>query len=56
MMHTKAMNSAVNEHKADDIKTFYYYKVCDSILELDITYNEEKLNIENEKEESKCCK
>ena len=39
--------------KFEDIKTFYYYKVCDSILELDISYNEDKVLAEQEKEESK---
>lgn len=49
----KAMNLANNEEKFEDIKTFYYYKVCDSILELDISYNEDKVLAEQEKEESK---
>lgn len=48
--YREAMNKALNDNNYDDIKTFYYYKVCDSIIELDLNYNEEK---EREKEESK---
>lgn len=47
----KAMQIAVNEEQYEDIKTFYYYKVCDSIIDLDIAYNEEKLNKDNNLEE-----
>ena len=32
----KAMNLANNEGDFTDIKNFYRYKVCDSIVELDI--------------------
>ena len=32
----KAMNKANNEGDYTDIKNFYHYKVCDSIVELDI--------------------
>ncbi len=32
----KAMNLAINESDYTDIKNFYRYKVCDSIVELDI--------------------
>ncbi len=32
----KAMNLAINEDDFTDIKNFYRYKVCDSIVELDI--------------------
>lgn len=49
----KAMQTAVNEGDLSAIKTFYYYKVCDSILELDIAYNEEKLNKDNFQNEQK---
>ena len=49
----KAMNLANNEGEFEKIKTFYYYKVCDSIIELDINYNEDKVIAEQEKEESK---
>ena len=43
----KAMNKANNENNFDDIKTFYYYKICDSIIDLDISYNEELYNKDN---------
>ena len=49
----KAMNLANNENNFENIKTFYYYKVCDSIIELDINYNEDKVLADQEKEESK---
>ena len=32
----KAMNKANNENDYTDIKNFYRYKICDSIIELDI--------------------
>ena len=32
----RAMNKAINEQDYTDIKTFYYYKICDSIYELGI--------------------
>lgn len=48
----RAMNLANNEGNYEYIKTFYYYKVCDSIIELDISYNEEKIS-ELEQSESK---
>lgn len=51
--YNEAINLANNEGIYDSIKTFYYYKVCDSILELDISYNEDKLITDQEKEESK---
>lgn len=51
--YTKAMHYGVNENNLEYIKTFYYYKVCDSIIELDINYNEDKILIEQEKEDSK---
>lgn len=51
--YTKAMHFGVNENNLEYIKTFYYYKVCDSIIELDINYNEDKKIAEQEKEESK---
>lgn len=44
----KAMSLAINEKKYDDIKNFYKYKICDSIVELDI--NERILK---DKEEAK---
>lgn len=40
--YTQAMHLAVNEQDFSYIKTFYYYKICDSIIELDINYNEDK--------------
>jgi len=51
--YTKAMHLGVNENNLEYIKTFYYYKVCDSIIELDINYNEDKVFAEQLKEESK---
>jgi len=51
--YNEAINLANNEKDFSKIKTFYYYKVCDSILELDISYNEDKVLAEQEKEESK---
>ena len=42
----KAMNKANNEKDYTDIKNFYKYKICDSIVELDI--NEQ---IKNDKEQ-----
>lgn len=39
------MNKAINEGSYDDINQFYRYKICDSIIELDIN---DKLK-ENEK-------
>lgn len=49
----KAMQIAVNENDYSDIKTFYYFKVCDSIIELDLNYNEEKERELEEKEDAK---
>lgn len=51
--YTKAMHLGVNENNLEYIKTFYYYKVCDSIIELDINYNEDKVLADIEKEEAK---
>ena len=33
--YIKAMNKAIVEKNYDDITMFYYYKICDSIIELD---------------------
>ena len=41
--YNDAINLANNEGNYENIKTFYYYKVCDSIIELDINYNDDKL-------------
>ena len=32
----KAMNKAIVENNFSDLEQFYYYKICDSIIELDI--------------------
>ena len=41
--YRKAMNKANGEeHEFDDIQTFYKYKVCDSIIKLDLAYNNKK--------------
>lgn len=42
-----AMNKAIIEKKYDDIITFYYYKICDSIVDLDNTNKKE--NVSNQK-------
>jgi fido (protein-threonine AMPylation protein) len=34
--YLEAMNKAINEEDYNPINKFYYYKICDSILELDI--------------------
>lgn len=48
--YARAMNRAINEKDSDTLKKFYYYKICDSIYELDI---KEKLNKTNENDEKK---
>lgn len=40
----KAMNLANNEGDYSDIKNFYRYKICDSIIELDINDTVRKYN------------
>lgn len=45
----KAMNKANNENDYTDIKHFYRYKVCDSIIELDINERIRKQNNQNSK-------
>lgn len=41
--YRKAMNKAIgDEQDLDDIKTFYLYKICDSIIKLDLAYNKSK--------------
>ncbi len=42
----KAMNLAINEEDFTDIKNFYRYKVCDSIVELDINERVSSRNME----------
>lgn len=44
----RAMNEANHEGKYQDIIQFYYYKICDSIVELDIN---ERLRDEKQREE-----
>lgn len=42
--YRKAMNKANGEeHEIDDIQTFYKYKICDSIIKLDLAYNNKKI-------------
>ena len=48
----KAMNLANNENNFDYIKTFYYYKICDSIIELDINYKDELIQKDEEPEKT----
>ena len=43
--YNNAMNLANNEKKYNDIRNFYLYKICDSIIELDIN---KKVNKERE--------
>lgn len=45
----KAMNKANGENDYSDIFTFYYYKICDSILELDINTKEFEEKEQNKK-------
>lgn len=46
--YKKAMNKANGEENDfDDIQTFYKYKICDSIIKLDLSYNEEKNKLKN---------
>ena len=55
--YSNAVNIACNEGKYDDITGFYLYKICDSIIELDINeqFKEQKKRIteENAKKYSK---
>lgn len=45
--YRKAMNKALGEEQnPDDIKTFYLYKICDSIIKLDLGYSKRKNNKE----------
>lgn len=44
-----AMNKANNEENYDFIKSFYRYKICDSIIELDINERIKSQNIEYKK-------
>ena len=41
--YLKAMASALEEKNYSKIREFYYYKICDSILELDVN---DKINKE----------
>lgn len=43
--YKKAMQNAIVENDFTDICTFYYYKICDSIVELDI---KKKLNLDDD--------
>ncbi|MEG2322527.1 MAG: Fic family protein [Bacilli bacterium] len=40
----QALNKAINEHDFLSFKRFYYYKICDSIYELDIKQRLENIN------------
>lgn len=42
--YIKAMDSAVRLNDYDSIRGFYYYKICDSIVELDFDKNLEDIN------------
>ena len=45
--YRKAMNKAIGEEQnLNDIKTFYLYKICDSIIKLDLGYSKRKNNKE----------
>ena len=44
-----AMNTALGEGDSSKIKQFYYYKICDSIISLDINYNKTKENEKNKR-------
>lgn len=44
-----AMNTALAEGDFSKIKKFYYYKICDSIISLDINYNKLKENENNKR-------
>ena len=52
-VYQSAMDKAIREKEYDqdytDIKNFYIYKVCDSIIELDIKENSKKQVVEEEK-------
>ena len=50
----KAMNKALVDNDLSDLTTFYYYKICDSIIDLENEYkkdniNNKKLSLTNEK-------
>ena len=47
-----AMNKANNEGDYTDIKNFYLYKICDSIIELDISDRAKKTNEARKSEET----
>lgn len=40
--YQKAMQKAIGDENLSDIKTFYYYKICDSIIELDINISRDE--------------
>jgi len=42
LKYQTAMNKAINEQDYSLLKRFYYYKICDSIFELDIRYKLEQ--------------
>ena len=42
--YIKAMNEGVVNHDYSSIYKFYYYKICDSIYELDIVKRNENPN------------
>lgn len=44
-----AMNEALGEGDFSKIKKFYYYKICDSIISLDINYNKSKEEEKNKR-------
>lgn len=52
----KAMNLANNENSYDAIQNFYLYKICDSIIELDINERIRKPQTGNVETRNKCLK
>lgn len=42
--YIKAMNKAIVENNNEDLITFYYYKICDSIIDLEKEYNKYNSN------------
>jgi len=42
--YIKAMNKAIVENNNEDLMTFYYYKICDSIIDLENEYKKDNAN------------
>ena len=47
--YARAMNLGLMEENYSKIKQFYYYKICDSIISLDINYNKTKEEEKNKR-------